>query len=291
MLLATEFALCGALLALNTHYFHYTTSVYNVNPTHTVSHSHLLLSALLASLFWSYGLYIREQSPRSSTFLWGIGLFFWTVVINIVGSGAIALTPFPPIDTLLAAIDAHIGIHTPALMAWTHHHPHFYTVFHFTYNSMAFELLLIPLALLLSNARKAVGVFFIAELITVFIGFALYYFFPTMAPSGIFHSPYFSPAQHDTSLRFYEMHHFLKITSTAGGLIAFPSFHVIWAILLTYAVRAQKIIFYPLCCYNFVLIMATVFLGWHYAMDVVGGIMVAMIAIGLANWVYRNANT
>ena len=68
-------------------------------------------------------------------------------------------------------------------------------------------------------------------------------------------------------------------------MIAFPSFHVTWAILLTYACRAKKIFFYPVALYNLILIISTVLLGWHYAMDVIGGVVLAIAGIAAGEWV------
>ncbi|EKD77869.1 MAG: hypothetical protein ACD_42C00141G0001, partial [uncultured bacterium] len=165
-------------------------------------------------------------------------------------------------------------------------HPFVHSIFHFTYESLVFELLGIPILLTIFGAQKQLGIFYIAQLSSLFIGNFIYYFYPTMAPSGVFHSPYFTAAQHDTSLRFYDVHHYIKFTTTEGGLIAFPSFHVVWAILLTNCCRAKKIFFYPVAIFNIVLIISTVFLGWHYFTDVIGGIVLAIIAIMFANWVY-----
>ncbi len=280
----------GAGLVLLNHLdFHYTMVTLFIPHIKSFSLFQMLCTFALGSLFLFYGMYIQKESPRSSTFIWGLGLFFWTVVVNFFFCYAIEPTPFTPIDAVLLKIDSGMGINTPALMAWTHHHPHCHHMFTFVYDSMLLELTFIPLILALVNARKALGVFFIAQLCSLYVGCFIYYFFPTMAPSGIIHSPYFSSTQHDTSLKFYEIHHYLKVTTANGGLIAFPSFHVVWAILIANACRAKKIIFYPLACYNILLIISTVFLGWHYFTDVIGGIVLAMSAIYFAEWVYKKS--
>jgi membrane-associated phospholipid phosphatase len=200
-------------------------------------------------------------------------------------ANGVQTTPCTPIDPLLVTIDRWMGINTTTLKSWTHKHPDFHYLFNAIYEKLAFEIIAILFFLTVFNRRRELSVFYIAQMSSMIIGCAIYYFFPTMAPSGIIHSPYFSHAQHDTSLRFYQLHHFLKITSQDGGLIAFPSFHVIWAILLTNTCRAWKIIFYPVACFNSILIISTVFLGWHYATDVIAGFVLAIAAILFANWV------
>lgn len=264
---------------LNSCCFHYPTILLFANTVPSFGWLEAVILISLCSIFYCYGLYIKNESPRSATFLWGLGLFAFAGISNIVIVNGIQSTPFPPIDDFLATIDRAMGIHSAALMAWTHAHPHLHHALNWIYNSMLLELIFIPLALTCLNGRHALTVFYLSFLITAIIGCLIYYFFPTMAPSGIIHSPYFLKAQDHTSLRFRDIHDFIRPTVSDGGLIAFPSFHVIWAVLLTNACRSKKIIFYPLMIYNVVLIISTVLLGWHYLIDVIGGIVLAVLTI------------
>jgi membrane-associated phospholipid phosphatase len=284
-----SFIFGATLFFLNTADFHYKITALFAPSLTTLSWFDMVSLVLLCLVFLFYGMYIRNLSPRSSTFIWGTGIFFWSMIAGIAITNAIQVTPFAPIDPLLVKIDSAMGINTAALMAWTHQHPHIHKLFNATYFGLIIELITIPLILIMIGARKSVSVFYIAQMITLLAGSAIYFFFPTMAPSGIIHSPYFSHMQDDTSMRFYQLHHFLKPTSDDGGLIAFPSFHVIWAVLLTYACRAQKIFFYPVAIYNSILIVATVFLGWHYVTDVIAGVILAVLGIMFGNWVYKKS--
>lgn len=241
-------------------------------------------------LFFFYGIYIRSESPRAATFLWGIGFLPLCIFANMLFANGIQATPFPPIDPLLVKMDQMMGINTPALMTWTHNHPHIHHLFVNAYYSLIIELIGILLILTAFSARKPLTLFYLAQLSTILVGGLIYYFFPTMAPSGIFHHcPYFTETQKDTSLRFYELHHYLKVTVTKEcGLIAFPSFHVAWAILLTNCFRDKKILFYPIAIWNAIIIVSTVFLGWHYFVDVIGGVILAIAGIVFAERVYKN---
>lgn len=277
----------GALLLLNDLDFHYPTML--LFATHVTSISWLQATGitLLGLIFLFYGMFIQIESPHASTFIWGVGLFFWCALTNIIVVNSIQSTPFSPIDNTLEKIDQWMGVDTPALMSWTYHHPSIHQILHKVYNSLMIELLGIPVLLTIMCARKSLVIFYLALFITLYVGCAIYYFFPTMAPSGILHSPYFSAAQHDTSLRFYDVHHYIRATTTEGGLIAFPSFHVIWAVLLTNACRSKKIFFYPMIIFNLVLIASTVLLGWHYLTDVFGGVILAIIGIIIAEWIFQ----
>ncbi|HLB56107.1 MAG TPA: phosphatase PAP2 family protein [Coxiellaceae bacterium] len=276
----------GIIFFLNAADFHYKMGALFDTSITSFSATQLICSISMSLFFLFYGMYIRNISPRSATFIWGMGAFYWVVLANMLVTNAVQATPFPPIDAWLVKIDRDMGFSTAALMAWTHNHPDLHHFFRTIYFSLGIELILVPILLTVFCARKSLSVFYIAEMSTMIIGSTIYFFFPTMAPSGIIHSPYFSHMQDDTSIRFYQLHHFLTPTSYDGGLIAFPSFHVIWAILLTYACRAKKIFLYPMAIYNFILIITTVFLGWHYLTDVIAGIILAAAGIIFAEWVY-----
>ena len=269
--------------------FHYPTILLFATHITSISWVQAVVITILGFMFLFYGMFIQNASPRASTFIWGAGLFFWCALTNIVLVNGIQSTPFPPIDSWLLKVDQSMGVNTPTLMSWTYHHPDLHHILTTTYNSLIVELLGIPTILTLFSARKSLTIFYIALFSTLYVGCAIYYFFPTMAPSGVLHSPYFSTAQHDTSLRFYDVHHFIHTTITDGGLIAFPSFHVIWAILLTNACRAKKIFFYPVALFNLLLITSTVLLGWHYLTDVIGGAVLAAAGIAFGEWVLRES--
>jgi len=237
--------------------------------------------------FIAWGMYVKDISPRGSTALWGCGFYFWSFLITTAMTQSVQATPFSPIDAQLVKADAWFGVDLPMLMAWTHAHPFLHHWLTKIYYSMVTELLLIPIILICLNARRTLSIFFIAILTSFFVGALIYYFFPTMAPSGIFHSPYFTKAQYHTSDAFFQVHHHLKITASDGGLVAFPSFHVIWASILTYCCRIKKYFFYPALIFNTLLILATLLLGWHYLMDVLTGIALAMIAIYIAETILK----
>jgi membrane-associated phospholipid phosphatase len=63
---------------------------------------------------------------------------------------------------------------------------------------------------------------------------------------------------------------------SVDGLITFPSFHTIWAILLTVAYR-QPVARACSGVLNGVVILATLTTGWHYLSDVLAGILICLV--------------
>jgi membrane-associated phospholipid phosphatase len=82
------------------------------------------------------------------------------------------------------------------------------------------------------------------------------------------------------------------------GIVTFPSFHTVCAILLMYVFRGTRI-FIPVVWLNALLLLSTPIFGGHYLVDMVGGGVVALLAIYAANFararlektVTRDANT
>ncbi len=67
--------------------------------------------------------------------------------------------------------------------------------------------------------------------------------------------------------------------STMPGIIAFPSFHTVLAMVFVYVHRPPFKTFIPIAAINALMLAATPFLGHHYLTDVIGGVAVTVIAI------------
>jgi hypothetical protein len=72
-------------------------------------------------------------------------------------------------------------------------------------------------------------------------------------------------------------------TINADYFIAFPCMHIAQPLIVMWFLRRWKRITYALILYDVVLVPAILLLEWHYLVDVIGGILVAGAAIGLAS--------
>ncbi len=64
-----------------------------------------------------------------------------------------------------------------------------------------------------------------------------------------------------------------------GGMIAFPSFHVAWAVLTTYAALPVRRLFWAVAALNVLVVASTVLLGWHYLVDVPAGLLLGALSL------------
>ncbi|STY29199.1 Uncharacterised protein [Legionella wadsworthii] len=204
--------------------------------------------------------------------------FFSIMCIIAFATNAVQLTPFPIIDPYLVLLEEKMKINMVSILAWTHNHPHFKYILSFIYDSLTYQMSILPLIVILFGKFHLIREFYFYLLCTVLIGFGFYYFFPTIAPASIIHSPYFLSEQMDTGLKFNQIHHHMIPTTNEGGLIALPSFHTIWAVLCVNLVREWPIICMLLLLNNILLIASCVLLGWHYVIDIIGGFIVLSIS-------------
>jgi len=71
------------------------------------------------------------------------------------------------------------------------------------------------------------------------------------------------------------------VMSEAEGLVSFPSFHAVLAIIITYSLRETRYLAIPVLLVNLGLLVGTVPEGGHYLIDVVIGVLIALGAIAL----------
>ncbi len=198
----------------------------------------------------------------------------------------------PLADWWLIRADAAMGVHLPSIVEWSSDHPWISMAMNRAYYSVLPSTLLALIVLGLdSDVRKLrdfVSHFMLAGLITT----AIYFLFPAEAPTAAFGYEATVAQQ-----RFIEHFHGLRSghMSTVSmnnleGLITFPSFHTSWAIVLAYAFRSYRWLWLPMIVLNVAVCISTVTTGWHYATDVLGGIVVAVAAVQitrfLGQWVH-----
>ena len=124
------------------------------------------------------------------------------------------------------------------------------------------------------------------------IALALFYLWPTIGP--FYTCPFHSLPRVQLATYDYQQNAVLKArllttsykqfnTVNADYFIAFPCMHIAQPLVVMWFLRRWKRITFALILYDVVLIPAILLLEWHYLVDLVGGILVAGAAIGLAS--------
>jgi hypothetical protein len=230
------------------------------------------ISLLVVLVLIHFGLKLswQDKYPYFSNLTFYLGFFVLVLWTLAQLTNAVQLTPFKIIDPLLYQADLLLHLDMVDFMQQANHFPSFKTLMQYSYASLNHQVLFIPLLLIVLKQYDHFLKTCLLFLITSFIGFNLYYFFPSTGPATLLKLPIFSPGQFATGIKFQEIHQRQLASTIEGGLIAFPSFHVTWALVCQYACQKVEIpgLYWFLMVVNTLLILACPLLGWHYFIDV-----------------------
>lgn len=261
------------ILLINYNFFHFKGNNYLPEGVYPAGIS-LALTLVGVRLFLNKDHYISQLTQAI------LSLFLVMCVIALL-TNAVQFTPFAPIDKYLIDIDHLFGIDVPTIVAWTLKYPWVQYALVQIYDSLPFQMAILPILVAISGHFHILRTYFCLMLLSALIGFVFYYFFPTTAPASNFISSDFSVLQHATGLKFSEIHKHLQPSTIEGGMIALPSFHTIWAWFCVYLVRHWFWVFAVILPVNLLLILSCVLLGWHYMIDIAGALIVILLTHGI----------
>jgi hypothetical protein len=205
--------------------------------------------------------------------------FYALAVGAAVLSYIAARTPMPLADALFARADRALGFDWPAWYAVVRSHPRLETAFAVAYASMSPQTVaaVIGFALLGQRRRGDEAIWALALSII-----------PTLAISAVLPAEgawaHFGFAAGDPpvsleqflALRADRLH--MLNPADLGGIITFPSYHAVWAILVPWLLRGTPF-FVPALLLDATMMAAAVSEGGHYLVDLFGGTAVAALAI------------
>jgi len=249
----------------------------------------VVLSAMLLPLpaYW----YEKDRADlldSALTVLWA--LLIRMIIPILVQVGARLRMPLQ--DSFFGRADEHLGVSVPAIMAWANHH----WLGSVLNRSYAWVVILLPLSVLLpvlAGKLKYAKEFLVANMISFAIGIPLFALLPAIGPWQYFHFP---PSQAQSAfcelpLLAMRLPGAYVLGSQEAGVVCFPSFHVAWAIFFAAALWGFRWLRIPVALVSGMVILSTVTTGWHYFVDVLGGIALAVISIVLAKRLTQRMET
>jgi hypothetical protein len=191
---------------------------------------------------------------------------------------------YPLQDDLWRTIDMHMGISVPAIMAFTERHPFFESLLTFNYYWMLHPLMLLAIFLPpLMGKRVAAQRFILVNAFAFVLALPCMLLLPAVGPWVAWHFPA-NIAQRATELNIVSLRRGMMSSSDSfGGIICFPSFHVFWAVVSAQALQPFRVLRYPAILVSLLITISTVTTGWHYGVDVIGGLFLVAITTLLAN--------
>ncbi len=218
---------------------------------------------------------LRDASLTISwAFLLAACLPFTVAIAARLGS------PMPLQDARFARLDHSLGVNVPAIMTFANRLGVGNAINH-TYEwlsaFLAFSFLLPALTGKVAPARR----FLTSNLLAFAIGLPLFLLLPAAGPWSGYHFP--------PGADRYACEAGLLLLRQPGlyvfrpaGVVCFPSFHVIWALLAAHSLWCFPRLRIPAAALTTLIVISTLTLGWHYFVDVLAGFAVAAAAIGLS---------
>lgn len=230
----------------------------------------LLLYMLRSGLKLQFGL---RDDLAFLKFLKEASIYSFIIVLLIFSTSAIQYTPFQPIDKQILEMEKFLHLDLKASITWLAEKKEAHRMASFIYESVGYQVLIFPLWVMLCRKYSILYEFYFLVLISWLIGSLVYYLFPTTAPASVIDSHYFIESQRATGLKFWQLHHYIQPVTEDGGMVAMPSFHVIWGWLSVYILRPWPILFSFMLIINAIMSASCVLLGWHYFLDIIGSIV------------------
>jgi hypothetical protein len=238
----------------------------------------VLLVCITTVVVAPLALYYKEknQLERMDAILaipWG--LIVGLSIVSIVG--ATAHTHFPLRDTEYGVFDSMLGVSVPAIREWSLHHlaGRISNASYPLLNWFVLSALFVPA---LAGRAVAARGFLLANLIAFTISIPIFTVWPAIGPWYAFHSAA-SPSQLGLQSEILGLHGGASQTLRVAGIVCFPSFHVIWAILAAWSLSTFRPMRIPAAILCTLILCSTLSTGWHYFCDVLSGCVIGAISL------------
>ncbi|HEY7550294.1 MAG TPA: phosphatase PAP2 family protein [Hyphomicrobiaceae bacterium] len=196
-------------------------------------------------------------------------------------------------DARLASLDRALGFDWPAFLASANASPLISTVLAAAYHSALPQMLALYLLLCFSGRERRLAEFLALISVTSVVVGALMLLVPAAGAYAHFHPPreLFDGFGAKAGMWHYET--LIRLRSQAApsldfaqmeGLVTFPSFHTVLAIITAYAFRGIRFVTLPAVILNGIVIVSTLPEGGHYLVDVIAGAAIAVAGIALVRW-------
>jgi hypothetical protein len=195
-------------------------------------------------------------------------------------------------DEALVALDSAVGFHWPSMLAWFNTQPALSGILGYCYNAFLPQQPVLPIALALASRFRQAQVVLLASLIGLVATHAIAFFLPASGAYGFYEiSSVLHPdvglvsgsatvrdhaLVRSGALILFDSHRWL-------GLITFPSYHALLAIVLAWAWWHVPFLRWPGVAVNVGMLVSALPHGSHHLIDVIAGGALALVCISLAS--------
>jgi hypothetical protein len=245
----------------------------------------LSLALVGGGIFYS----TRRNEPRLAAMLFGASfLCAFSAAASLLNYFLLTFHG-PRMDAALASADLWLGLDWVAMMTAMASYPAANMVLFYIYNSVLPQIALMVVLLgWLGNADKIYR-FCIAVAVSALSCIAVWSLMPSFGAISVYPADGFAHMTLALDSRYAdELVRMLadgpgRITpSDTKGLIGFPSYHAVLALLVVWYARSLSHLFWPLAAVNLAVLVATPIQGGHHFVDVLAAFPVTALALWLA---------
>ncbi len=282
------FAILGCALLIELAYL--AISDFTISPS-------IALSAFSSLIFMLAGALLarRYGNPNIAVFLEALTLPVIMGALTVTGLSFLAAHSAPFADQWLIAADRTLGFDWMKLYRFYETHPILFPVSAHLYRSMLLQLPFVALSVFFLCSRQRGWIFLTAWGVASIITALIFPFFTAQGPYVIYGiDPQSMPGRNlpwSTGAMIESLRNgtLRDLNKSMVGMVWFPSFHAaagalfMWA---TWPLKRARLVFVPL---NLGMMFATIIWGYHYLIDIVGGIAVAVASLLIARSLVQRA--
>lgn len=186
-------------------------------------------------------------------------------------------------DHALARIDHGLGFDAIAIVHWMAPHPWLQTFFTLSYMAL-FPLMVLGVLLPAVRYRfQAVKELIVATSFATLVGAVLFRFIPAIGPWAVYgYAPSASQLHCQDLLLTLRTGSVHVLDLNESGIVCFPSFHTLLAVVSCLALWSIKPLRIPAAILATCIVLSTLTTGWHYLVDVIGGLLLTLLSIAAA---------
>lgn len=245
------------------------------------------------------GGFARGRFPDSGLGTCSVGLGIFAAVCLAVSILVLVLLPLPSplMDNHLIAFDAMMGFDWDAFVLHAKEFPLAVETLRYVYGSAIPQIALLIVILSVTSRESEMQRLLFCGSFSLVVAVAIWWLFPSIGPapmSALSSDPavqdmlYHSPREARILLNLVTSGPEIAVPGQLlGGLVAFPSIHMVMALMVAWYSRGTWA-FFAFCVSSLLMIPATLLHGGHHLSDLFGGLALFALAVSLARWLVRD---
>jgi hypothetical protein len=214
-----------------------------------------------------------------------VSAFSITIGTYIGGYMALPLT-----DKALIAIDKTLGFDWQSSITLANNHPLLSNILGYIYVIPTLEIIAVICTLFFfkktAHGQRFVIIYFFSGMVTCLLA-ALFpavagYVYYNVTPGQFIHLYSRNTCTHELLLMALRNHTIHSVYFPGIGLVTFPSFHAVMAILLIYGSLPLRYLRWIIIPTSIIMLYATIIHGGHWLVDIIGGVIITLTGIMIA---------